>query len=109
MGFAEKAQLDRVGCFKYSEVEGAKANQFDNLIPEEVKQQRLDEFMGLQAKISADKFIEIFKANIISLTLVAKHFIPKLAKDKKSIFTVISAQVGSISDNQLGDWYAYRA
>ena len=32
LGFAEKAQLDRVGCFKYSEVEGAKANQFDNLI-----------------------------------------------------------------------------
>lgn len=34
LGFTEKAQLDRVGCFKYSEVEGAKANQFDNLIPE---------------------------------------------------------------------------
>ena len=38
LGFAEKTQLDRVGCFKYSEVEGAKANQFDNLISEEVKQ-----------------------------------------------------------------------
>ncbi len=48
LGFAEKVQLDRVGCFKYSEVEGAKANQFDNLILEEVKQQHLDEFMGLQ-------------------------------------------------------------
>lgn len=55
LDFAEKAQLDRVGCFKYSEVEGAKANQFDNLISEEIKQQRLDEFMGLQAQISADK------------------------------------------------------
>lgn len=55
LDFAEKAQLDRVGCFKYSEVDGAKANQFDNLISEEVKQQRLDEFMELQAQISADK------------------------------------------------------
>ncbi|APC97716.1 30S ribosomal protein S12 methylthiotransferase RimO [Francisella frigiditurris] len=55
LNFAEKAQLDRVGCFKYSEVEGAKANSFDNLISEEIKQQRLDEFMGLQAQISADK------------------------------------------------------
>lgn len=55
LDFAEKAQLDRVGCFKYSEVEGAKANSFDNLISEEIKQQRLDEFMGLQAQISADK------------------------------------------------------
>lgn len=60
-------------------------------------------------ELSADKFIEIFKANIIFLALVAKHFISKLAKDKKSIFTVISVRVGSISDNQLGDWYTYRA
>jgi len=55
MDFARKAQLDRVGCFKYSEVEGAKANDFDNLISEEVKQQRLDAFMGLQSEISAKK------------------------------------------------------
>ncbi|MGQ4005256.1 30S ribosomal protein S12 methylthiotransferase RimO [Francisellaceae bacterium CB300] len=55
MDFARKAQLDRVGCFKYSEVEGAKANDFDSLISEEVKQQRLDAFMGLQAEISAKK------------------------------------------------------
>lgn len=60
-------------------------------------------------ELSADKFIEIFKANIIFLALVAKHFISKLAKDKKSIFAVISVRVGSISDNQLGDWYTYRA
>lgn len=55
MDFAREAQLDRVGCFKYSEVEGAKANDFDNLISEEVKQQRLDAFMGLQSEISAKK------------------------------------------------------
>ena len=55
MNFAREAQLDRVGCFKYSEVEGAKANDFDNLISEEVKQQRLDAFMGLQSEISAKK------------------------------------------------------
>lgn len=40
---------------------------------------------------------------------MAKHFIPKLAKDTKSVFAAISARVGSISDNQLGGWYAYRA
>ncbi|QLE79076.1 30S ribosomal protein S12 methylthiotransferase RimO [Francisella sp. Scap27] len=55
LDFADKAQLDRVGCFKYSEVEGAKANNFDSLISEEIKQQRLDAFMGLQADISANK------------------------------------------------------
>ncbi|AEB28193.1 SDR family NAD(P)-dependent oxidoreductase [Francisella hispaniensis] len=60
-------------------------------------------------ELSVDKFIELFKANTIFPALVAKHFIPKLAKDTKSIFAAISARVGSISDNQLGGWYAYRA
>ena len=55
LDFIEEAQLDRVGCFKYSEVEGARANTFEKLISEEVKQQRLDEFMNLQAQISAYK------------------------------------------------------
>lgn len=59
--------------------------------------------------LSADKFIELFKANTIFPALVTKHFIPKLAKDTKSVFAAISARVGSISDNQLGGWYAYRA
>ncbi|MED7818729.1 MULTISPECIES: SDR family NAD(P)-dependent oxidoreductase [unclassified Francisella] len=60
-------------------------------------------------ELSADKFIELFKANTVFPALVAKHFIPKLAKDSKSVFVAISARVGSISDNQLGGWYAYRA
>ncbi|MED7787735.1 SDR family NAD(P)-dependent oxidoreductase [Francisella sp. 19X1-34] len=60
-------------------------------------------------ELSADKFIELFKANTIFPALVAKHFIPKLAKDTKSVFAAISARVGSISDNKLGGWYAYRA
>ncbi|GAB4221800.1 MAG: 30S ribosomal protein S12 methylthiotransferase RimO [Francisella sp.] len=55
LNFAEKSQLDRVGCFKYSEVDGAKANDFNNLIPEDIKQKRLDEFMSLQTEISANK------------------------------------------------------
>ena len=60
-------------------------------------------------ELSADKFIELFKANTIFPALVAKHFIPKLSKDTKSVFAAISARVGSISDNKLGGWYAYRA
>ncbi|AIT09339.1 short-chain dehydrogenase [Candidatus Francisella endociliophora] len=60
-------------------------------------------------ELSADKFIELFKANTIFPALVAKHFIPKLSKDTKSVFAAVSARVGSISDNKLGGWYAYRA
>ncbi|MGD9108505.1 MAG: 30S ribosomal protein S12 methylthiotransferase RimO [Gammaproteobacteria bacterium] len=53
--FLELAQLDRVGCFQYSPVEGAQANQLPNHVPEELKQLRQAELMNLQAQISADK------------------------------------------------------
>lgn len=55
LNFLEEAQLDRVGCFKYSPVEGAKANELPDPIPEEVKQERYERFMELQAEISANK------------------------------------------------------
>ena len=53
--FLEKAQLDRVGCFPYSPVEGAAANELANQVPDEIKQQRFDRFMQLQQKISMQK------------------------------------------------------
>jgi ribosomal protein S12 methylthiotransferase len=53
--FIEEAQLDRVGAFAYSPVEGAEANNLPNAVPEEIKQERLERFMELQADISADK------------------------------------------------------
>ncbi len=55
LDFIETAQLDRVGCFKYSPVEGAKANELENPVPEEVKEERYHRFMQLQAEISRDK------------------------------------------------------
>ena len=59
--------------------------------------------------LSADKFHRLFEINTILPALVAKHFLPKLNKNCRSIFAVLSARVGSISDNKLGGWYAYRA
>ena len=55
LDFLDEAQLDRVGCFAYSPVEGAVANDLENLIPEEIKQQRLQRFMEKQAAISAER------------------------------------------------------
>ena len=49
------AQLDRVGCFKYSPVEGAAANALPDPVPEEVKQDRWNRFMEVAAAISAEK------------------------------------------------------
>ena len=53
--FIQEAQLDRVGCFAYSAVEGAAANALPEQVPEEVKQDRLQRFMEIQADISRDK------------------------------------------------------
>lgn len=50
--FLEQAQLDRVGCFRYSNVEGARANALEHHVPEEIKAERWDRFMRLQASIS---------------------------------------------------------
>jgi ribosomal protein S12 methylthiotransferase len=50
--FLEEAQLDRVGCFAYSAVEGAAANALADPVPEEVKEDRRARFMAVQEKIS---------------------------------------------------------
>lgn len=53
LDWLEEAQLDRVGAFTYSAVEGAKANELEGAVPEGVKQERLERFMAKQAEISA--------------------------------------------------------
>jgi ribosomal protein S12 methylthiotransferase len=53
--FLKEAQLDRVGCFAYSAVDGAKANELPDPVPEAVKEERRERFMELQAGISAAK------------------------------------------------------
>lgn len=55
LDFLAEAQLDRVGCFTYSPVEGAAANALPDPVPEEVKLERQARLMALQEKISADR------------------------------------------------------
>jgi ribosomal protein S12 methylthiotransferase len=55
LDFLEDAQLDRVGCFAYSAVDGAKANDLPDQVPEEVKKERLSRFMEVQERISSAK------------------------------------------------------
>jgi NAD(P)-dependent dehydrogenase (short-subunit alcohol dehydrogenase family) len=59
--------------------------------------------------LDARSFETAFRVNTIGPALVAKHFLPMLAKDRKSVFAALSARVGSIDDNRLGGWHAYRA
>jgi ribosomal protein S12 methylthiotransferase len=55
MDFIEEAQLDRVGCFRYSAVEGATANQLPGHVPEELMAEREQIFMQRQAEISRQR------------------------------------------------------
>ncbi len=50
-----------------------------------------------------------FALNATGPALLMKHFLPMLAADEKSVFATLSAKVGSIGDNRIGGWYAYRA
>ncbi|WP_046791630.1 30S ribosomal protein S12 methylthiotransferase RimO [Tatumella morbirosei] len=58
LDFLKEARLDRVGCFKYSPVEGATANQLADQVPEEVKEERYHRFMQLQQQISTERLAE---------------------------------------------------
>jgi len=55
LDFLKEAQLDRVGCFKFSPVEGAPATEMADQIPEDVKEERFHRFMQLQQEISANR------------------------------------------------------
>ncbi len=51
----------------------------------------------------------LFQVNAIGPALVAKHFLPRMPRQGRAVFAVLSAKVGSIADNRLGGWYGYRA
>jgi NAD(P)-dependent dehydrogenase (short-subunit alcohol dehydrogenase family) len=50
-----------------------------------------------------------FAINTIAPAIVAKHLIPKLPRDRRAVFAVLGARVGSIGDNRTGGWHGYRA
>ena len=55
LDFIQEARLDRVGCFQYSPVDGAKANILPDHVPDEIKEDRWNQFMAIAQKISAEK------------------------------------------------------
>ncbi len=54
LAFLGEAKLNRVGCFAYSDVDGARANELPDPVPEHIKQERLERFMEVQGQISAE-------------------------------------------------------
>ena len=59
--------------------------------------------------LSHDAFAQSFLVNASGPAMTAKAFLPLLHRDRKAVLAALSARVGSISDNRLGGWYAYRA
>ena len=60
-------------------------------------------------EINYKSFNDVMLINAIGPALIAKYFIPHFEKNKKGLFSAISAKIGSIEDNKLGGWYSYRA
>lgn len=61
------------------------------------------------AELDPDWLLRTFAVNSVGPAIVAKHFLPLLPADRRAVFAVLSARVGSIGDNNLGGWYGYRA
>jgi NAD(P)-dependent dehydrogenase (short-subunit alcohol dehydrogenase family) len=59
--------------------------------------------------LSSDALMRAFQINAVGPALVAKHFLPLMRREGRSVFAALSARVGSISDNRSGGWYGYRA
>ena len=58
LDFLDEAQLDRVGCFAYSPVEGATANEIEGALPDEVREERVARFMEKQQGISTARLAQ---------------------------------------------------
>ena len=59
--------------------------------------------------MSLEAFQKSFMINTFGPAVTAKYFLPLMRRDRKAVLAALSARVGSISDNRIGGWYAYRA
>src|SRR6056297_1486185 len=59
-------------------------------------------------EVTAQSLQDQFALNCIGPSLVLKHALPLLPRDRRAVFAALSARVGSIGDNRMGGWYSYR-
>ena len=60
-------------------------------------------------QVNAAAMAQVLQLNTIGPALVAKHVLPLLRRDRRTVFAALSARVGSIGDNRMGGWHSYRA
>ena len=102
--FIEAAQLDRVGCFQYSPVKGAAANQLSDPVPEDVKQSRWEAFMALQQSIRAKKLQQkVGTTQMLLIDSVSDNgSIGRTSADAPEIDGVV--HLPGVREFQPGDW-----
>ncbi|MFN8770268.1 MAG: 30S ribosomal protein S12 methylthiotransferase RimO [Neisseriaceae bacterium] len=105
LDFLTEANLDKAGCFKYSAVEGAKANKLGEQIPEEIKQERFDRFMEHQREISKAKLAKKVgnKLDIIIDDITRKHFIGRSKFDAPEIDGLVYIKNNGKNNVNIGD------
>ena len=108
LGFLEVAQLDRVGCFQYSAVDGAAANELANPVAEELKQERWERFMATQQEISTKK-LQAKIGQVVEVLVDeanAEQIVARSAADAPEIDGNVFIQPNS--DVQAGDFIQVR-
>ena len=102
--FIETAQLDRVGCFQYSPVKGAAANELPDPVPDDVKQDRWEQFMALQQSISSQKLQQkVGSTQTVLIDSVSETgSIGRTVADAPEIDGVV--HLPGITELSAGDW-----
>jgi ribosomal protein S12 methylthiotransferase len=108
LAFLDKAQLDRVGCFAYSPVDGAAANALPDHVSEAIKEERRARFMATQAKISAKRLrAKIGRTMTVLVDSVdGKHAVARSASDAPEIDGTV--RIVNCSDLAVGSFASVR-
>ena len=102
----EEAQLDRVGCFEYSPVEGAAANALPNPVPDAVKKERHERFMQLSARISAERLAQKVGRNMRVLvdSVHEGEAVARSAGDAPEVDGIVRIRLARSQKLKPGDW-----
>lgn len=111
LDFLTEAQLDRVGCFQYSPVEGAKANLLADPVPDSVKEERYHRFMQVQAEISHQRLQAKIgsQQTVLIDSITPEHIIARSKADAPEIDGLVyiqshpEAKIGTLVDVTITD------
>jgi ribosomal protein S12 methylthiotransferase len=106
--FLEEAQLDRVGCFAYSPVDGASANALPDALPDEVREERRARFMAVQEKISGQRLKRKVGRTLTVLVdeATGNQAVGRSSADAPEIDGVV--HIGKASNAKAGDFVQVR-